>query len=123
MKKYLFIFAILICACNNKTTFKPQATDTLKTSVLYVYYDHNVPQIRGDVAFRIDKDSTLLDSVTPETFHKKQFRDSLYFVPVIVTLIDSAGKELKDSSGKPKRILQYQFIDKKLILQDYHKSF
>lgn len=115
MKKYivstvaLAIFVILFTACGNNNAgvrLAPMPNDTTKTII--VYWEHSQTdsaKIPTD-AYRLTKDTINL-SIEP----LQRIRDTQYFVPRFVPVIDSAGVKVKDS-------LVYAFVDKKKVVWD-----
>jgi hypothetical protein len=109
---------------NNKSGSKYvySKSDTTLTEVKYIVDDWNKP-VTGPV-FRITKDTFSYDNVghsTDEITIKKQWhRDSMYFIPMVDTLKQN-GKVLYDSLKKPLAKINFHYIPRDFVLQDYNK--
>ncbi len=74
-------------------------SDTIKT--LMLYYSNEIKDLKYDIGYRILRDTFKYLPVSSTTAKKKWLKDTFYFVPVPVPLLDSLKKPVLDSLRKP----------------------
>lgn len=113
----LLFLVIILFGCNGNSSAKSAhfPNDTVKTVCLFI--DERGGSLRLDYVVRVVRDSILTDR---ETLKGKLSRDTAFYVPALVPLHDSLGKEALDSAGKPKTQVGWLQTSPKLIVKDFN---
>lgn len=105
------VLLIVLLSCTNSARYKPQPADTTKTLAAYVR--DSIPTV--DFIYRVTKDTANL-SAEPIV----RGRDTTYYVPVTLPMLDSAGKVMLDQSGKPINMLTYVPTKRAAVIRDFN---
>lgn len=122
MKKIIFVLALLAASQLSFSQINKSKQDTVKTVGIFMSpYDGSIVL---DYMFRLYKDSAKLVQTAGDTYKKMTVRDTIYWLPTVFPLFDSATKKpLLDSLGRHRQSLQWVPTGPRNILQDFNKRF
>lgn len=124
MKKTITSICLLIIlsACNSTSKeYQKQPPDTLQTAAIYL----DAGTVNGGMVYRVTKDTSYLDTTNADNVKLKWRRDTIYYIPSLTRMRDSANNIIIDSAtGKPRMTTIYvPMANKKHMLQDFNKTY
>jgi hypothetical protein len=116
------LLASIVTSCHNSSSNAiPKRADTIRTLVLYSSPDGK--ELRMDVVRRITRDTLKYVDEDSMTRKKRWTKDTVYYLPATVNVLDSVTKQpKKDSAGHIVQRACYAIVPPAIVLIDAGKN-
>ena len=124
MKTALIIISLLCTSILSFSQAKPNTKSTSDTiRSVAVYIEPYQGRISTDYVFKIVKDTTTFEAAGDDTFKKVSKRDTFYYVPTVLPIMDQKTKKPQtDSKGNIKQELKFLPVGRENILYDFNRK-
>jgi len=126
MKRLIIPAPLCLASCSSKTVQTEPSTPHSDTSKTVALYATPAPQhyLMVDYVYKIVRDTfALVFDSTKNVYVKKWVKDSVYFAPTPVPLLDSLRKPKLDSLKRPLYTTEYTPLPANFIVKDFNKRF